>query len=338
MNFYIGNNQDAAGTLITDESSELLRTKETSNTYFLRALSFIKENPVKWIKLIVKKFVIFFSGYEVQSNYNYNFLRNFSSLLSKIPLFSFGIICPLGIMGMALARLNKKALLLFFYTLAYLLTGFIFFVLSEYRFPVAPVFMIFTAYLIVNLMKEKKLGNASLLVLCSGGLFLGLNRKIHNPHLEISHRNLGMVYRESGRFNKAIFHLNEAAKINPDYQSARLDLGVIYKKEGKYQTAIREFEKVIEINPLNAKAYYNLGNSYRETGQFNKAIACFKKTIEIDQAYPEAHNNLGVIYAENGEYEKAISQYQKTLAIDPDSIQARKNLRIALLKKENIVK
>ena len=97
-------------------------------------------------KLQVKKIVFFFNSYEWPQNLNIYLLKKVTRTL-KFPLFGFGFLVPLGILGLFLA-LNKRSLLLFFFTLCNILWVIAFFVTSRYRLPAVGCLILFAAFFI----------------------------------------------------------------------------------------------------------------------------------------------------------------------------------------------
>ena len=113
---------------------------------------------------------------------------------------------------------------------------------------------------------------------------------------------------------------NEILKSSPYHEGAQSNLGILYNQLGKHQKAINCFEKAIQINPNSANAYYSLGVIFTQLGESQKAINCFEKAIQINPNHIDAHNNLGTILNELGESQKAISCYEKAIKIEPENL------------------
>ena len=97
-------------------------------------------------KLQGKKFMFFFNSYEWPQNLNIYLLSKITRTL-RFPLFGFGLLVPLGVLGLFLA-LNKRSLLLFFFTLCNILWVIAFFVTSRYRLPAVGCLILFAAFFI----------------------------------------------------------------------------------------------------------------------------------------------------------------------------------------------
>jgi protein O-GlcNAc transferase len=147
-----------------------------------------------------------------------------------------------------------------------------------------------------------------------------------SPFHEGAQSNLGILYNQLGKPQKAINCFEKAIQINPNSANAYYSLGVIFTQLGESQKAISCYEKAIQINPNSANAYYSLGVIFAQLGESQKAISCYEKAIQINPNHIHAHNNLGVIFAQLGESQKAINFFEKAIQINPNHIDAHNNL------------
>jgi tetratricopeptide (TPR) repeat protein len=69
-----------------------------------------------------------------------------------------------------------------------------------------------------------------------------------------SHNNLGAVFFELGKFQKAITCYQKAIQIQPNYAAAHYNLGKLFKSSGEYKKTISYYQKAIQINPNYAAA------------------------------------------------------------------------------------
>ena len=54
-------------------------------------------------------------------------------------------------------------------------------------------------------------------------------------------------------------------------------MGIAYRETEEYDRAIQSYQKAIEINPKYADAYYHMGGIYEKLGNQDKADECFQK-------------------------------------------------------------
>jgi len=74
-----------------------------------------------------------------------------------------------------------------------------------------------------------------------------------------AHNNLGVVYANEGRLDKAEEEFRTALQIRPDFLDARNNLGKVYLKQGLKERAKKEFDEVRRFNPDYYKARKKLG-------------------------------------------------------------------------------
>ena len=120
-----------------------LTDSQVSSFYYGKGLAFIREQPGPFIKLTLRKIMLFLNGYEIPSNIDFYFFRDIAWPL-KMAFVPFGLLMPLGLLGMALsAGAWRKHLLYYLFFLTYSASLIIFFILARYRIPIAPVLIIY---------------------------------------------------------------------------------------------------------------------------------------------------------------------------------------------------
>ena len=150
-----------------------------------------------------------------------------------------------------------------------------------------------------------------------------------NPNFRGAHFNLGLLFQNTGDYQKAKDCYEKAIEIDPVYLNAYINLGGIFDNLKEYQKAINCYEKAIKIDPNNFNAHYNLGNMFKELEQHQKAINSYEKAIEINPNFTAAHNNLGAVFFALGDHKKAINCYKKAIEIDPNHELSLYNLGVA---------
>lgn len=93
------------------------------------------------------------------------------------------------------------------------------------------------------------------------------------------------------------------------------NLGLVYLDEGKTDKAIEYFEASVAAKPSYSVAYLNLGYAYRSREERLKSLEAFKKVIVFEPGNTKAHLGLGLLYHELGDREKAMSEYQMLLSL-----------------------
>lgn len=123
--------------------------------------------------------------------------------------------------------------------------------------------------------------------------------------------NLGVIYKDLGKYREAKEHFQKALAINPNSAKVHNNLGLIYYLRGDHGRALAEYKEALASDPDNLESYTNLGVLYKKIGDLARALESFRKALSINPFHPETNYNLGLIYEARGEIEKSISHYKK---------------------------
>lgn len=349
INFYIGNNSEATGTymdplgmgrapdLLEENSAKKagemvgreLKSSEVSSYWFHEGMRFIVTNPAAYLKLLLTKLFLLFNQYEIPVNCSSYFLKQFSGVL-RLPLITFGIIAPLALVGMFLAfKVWRRTFLLYAMIISYVIFMLLFFVLSRYRIPMAAIMIVFAGYA-VNWVIEKAIKReyrplVPILIIIAG-FSIFANWKTKEGDFSNEYYNLGMIYNERGKFEKAVDAFNKALNMSPWYLPVYPNLGLAYDNLGLYDQAIEVYQTGIKLDPKLIRAYHYLGNAYLKKGEYGEAVRVYRQVIEINPDNAEAYYNLGIAYDRSGLTGEAITAYQTAVKIKPDLTFAYNNL------------
>ena len=149
-----------------------LTPMQSSWFWFRQGVEFITGEPLAWLRLLWLKFAHFWNWYELPDNLDYVVLQWFSPLLAalnlslpppavptlavpaagtwmqiRLHLYStFGVVAPLGILGVILTRRRFRDLLpLHVLLFGYAASVLLFFNFSRFRVPVVPILALFAA-------------------------------------------------------------------------------------------------------------------------------------------------------------------------------------------------
>jgi len=126
---------------------------ESSQILMRRGLDHLLAHPADELRTTGRKLRYFWNRVESPTNLNFHFARDFSWVLRVLPLH-FGIVAPLGLFGLWLARRTwRDHLALILHLAVALVTALLFFVSAEYRVPAAPVLIVYAAYAVVSLWR-----------------------------------------------------------------------------------------------------------------------------------------------------------------------------------------
>ena len=154
-----------------------------------------------------------------------------------------------------------------------------------------------------------------------------------DPKDERAHLLLGEALQEIGRVDEAIHHYSEALRIKPNYPEALVKLGNALASKGNHDEAMQHYTEALRIRPNYEGALNNMGIAMMRQGRLQEALQYFSKVLRLNPEFVQAYNNMGYILAQQGKTDEAIRNYEKALSIEPDFVQALNNLAVAYTEK-----
>jgi 4-amino-4-deoxy-L-arabinose transferase-like glycosyltransferase len=250
INFYHGNNPEANGfyrvpvyrgislggtpeeqsanmeAVASKESGRTLSQTEVSDFWLRAGLEYIRGNPGAWASLVWRKFQFFWNAYERANIENFYFHRRFRGILS-LPLLTFGVIAPLGLLGVFLTRGRWKRLwILYGGILAYLFTALVFYVLARYRLSVVVFLIPFAGAAIVELAalaRGRRAAELALSLAALGVLVFFSNRTVARDTpggISSYHVRAGNAYVARGDTARAEEEYRKALELDGDNEAA----------------------------------------------------------------------------------------------------------------------
>lgn len=383
VNFYIGNNQDADGifkppqwartnvtglqtdarTIAEGQAGRSLKDSEVSRFYLDKSLRFIRGHPLRFLRLLGRKFFFYTNRQELYDIAYYQIYREHIPIL-KFPFISFLLVGSLGLAGVFIGFSSwRKIAPLYLFVFTYTVSILAYFVNSRYRLPFAMMMVIFSGFLIswaIAKWREKRYLAVSSVVI----LGLALAGFISLPTgLEITstgYTNLGNIYINAGQLDKAVEALKKAIEFddsdpkpyndigyvyimqnkledaerallaslsrNPRYPFVHINLGLLYGKKGDFESAEKECRQAIRLNPNIPEAHATLADAYEMTNRRSQAIEEYQRAIELDPANGMMHYNLGVIYSRQERLNEAREEFERAIQVEPSYARAHYNL------------
>ena len=331
MNFFVGNNPDATGLyweapfltsfepqyenedyrrLASEAVGRNLNTSEAGQYWFGQALDWIIREPFSYLKLLVAKFYYFWNRAEFANNISIYYSKDVSPIVKYNP-FGFWLIAPLGLGGLILLIRRKgweKSGIAIAWVLAYFTGCLLFFVASEYRLPVAPVFLVAAAYLVKEIVREFKARRAE-------------------PAMRLI--ALGLILMPFTNFRTDFIHRGENARM--DY----FNYGNTLLKQQRDKEAITRFERSLEIDPYFPEGMMKLAEAYYRAGMTEKAVKIGERVgLKNPEQILEIVQGLALQEAmallEEGKFKSALDEFSFA-GLDPEEA-AAETTRISQLK------
>jgi len=334
LNFYIGNGPEASGGFVSleqlgiaispvelikqsvavaeRETGTRLTASAASRHWLVKGLRSIRDNPVRFVVLSLKKALLFWNKNEGESNINFAFSRQFLPLFD-LPLVSFVVVGPLALTGMTLALWRRETAfsLVVAFVIAYLLSLCLVFMSSRYRLPCVPMIIILAADAANRCrlsLRAGKAGEIAAFVVLSAGFFLLANGDV------------------------------PGAIASDNFSVARFNLGNLYLEKGQLAEAAGEYLKIPRSDPNFPRSRYNLGLVYERRGMVDEATAEYRKVLEAQPDFIKAQNNLGLICYRKGLKEEAFRHFRQALTINPDDAAANYNMAVAYFGARDLTK
>ena len=150
-----------------------------------------------------------------------------------------------------------------------------------------------------------------------------------NPDFDQAMTALARALHGKGDDSGASEWLQKALARNSSNFRAWYELGWIKQRSGDYRSAESSFHKALEIQPNFALAQRDLGLIYFNAKNYAEAVPYLSKAGDLGLQDAELFNFLGICYARTGQLSRAIQSYQKALKIQPKLAEAHLNLGLA---------
>lgn len=92
----------------------------------------------------------------------------------------------------------------------------------------------------------------------------------------------GLAYHKLGQYRSAVYMLEEAIKLEPDFIEAYLNYADLFVELGQIEGALIYYDRAIEIDPNVAQIYYKKSEILSILWKKTEAIECLDKAMELD--------------------------------------------------------
>jgi tetratricopeptide (TPR) repeat protein len=308
-NFYIGNNPAANGSyvplvpgrqnteferrdafdLAERESGRKLSPGEVSRFWFGKAFAWIRANPGDWLRLLGTKLALLVNWYEMPDYEDQYFYETICGLLRTLDSFwHFGVLLPLGLVGIALTFPRRKEILVLHLVLATLAAGVVlFYVFARYRYPIVPPLVLFAAAALVRgtaLVRARRWSDLGLagIVLCFAGVASNWRIRDKDSQLAASLSHAGSITDEKQDSERAIEYYRRSLEIQPDSPEVLGNLGNALMRVRRYDEAIAAYRRSAELRPTDWRAWMRLGASLEQAGRIDEAEPFLVRALELD--------------------------------------------------------
>jgi tetratricopeptide (TPR) repeat protein len=370
INFYIGNNPSADGTwqppaefgkgvgfshetlkrLSTTIDGREAKASAASAYWTGRALRFITHQPLAYLRLLGRKFLLFLSNYEVPNDY-YPETARAVSLPLKLAFVNFGLVLALGLVGMFFAwPRRREAAPAYLFIAANLFSALLFCVLSRLRAPVIPFLLMFAGLALAELVgffRQRRTGKAGLVLAAVLAVYVVSNvipadKKSYSAQ---AWTQAGTIWLDQQDYGRAVSSFQRAVAAMPSYTYARYCLVLGLAGAGRAVDAEHEFRQIeratasaTEHNTLQrlAAARIAIANAISTgsptwkparrladawvavaDGKFSLAESLYRASLAQDSTDAETSFLLGLVYVRMDSLSPAREWLARALALDP---------------------
>jgi tetratricopeptide (TPR) repeat protein len=264
-----------------------LPTGESSRYWINEVYRMALDQPGAFIRKLFQKMLVLFNQFEAGDHYHIGFMSQFAGFF-KTPLFSFWIILPFGMAGMAVT-IGRSRKLLFISSTVFLygLTLIIFFTNTRYRLPMMVVLIPFAAMgakNFISYLKSKDNKSIAIYAAIVAVFFIieflplkgtGDLTAYYNTH--------AIILNSKGLEDEAMEYWEESSRMDKPYSAfANLYLASKYLGRNDLLKAKEYLDKVPEDSFAASSKYQLLGDIMRSEGKLEEAVKAYERSIEIN--------------------------------------------------------
>jgi tetratricopeptide (TPR) repeat protein len=131
-------------------------------------------------------------------------------------------------------------------------------------------------------------------------------------------------------FEKAVWCLREAARIQPELPGVQGRLADVYAATGRLERARQLYLRELRQDPGDLETLLALGRLLVDMHRFGEAGEKFRRILEIEPDNADAHFELGVLAERQGNDSEALMQFDVVTRLEADYPAARRRLAALL--------
>jgi tetratricopeptide (TPR) repeat protein len=124
------------------------------------------------------------------------------------------------------------------------------------------------------------------------------------------HQHTGWHYISTRKYEKAIEHLQETLKLDPEFYPPNLMLGIAYGEKNEFSQAIAYLQKARQLENIPLVLSF-FGYIYAVSRQRNKALMLLNELSELSKRVYVAPYDIALIHAGLGDKERAFEYLER---------------------------
>lgn len=345
-NFYIGNHEGAKGVyeplrpgrsstpleridakeLAELEAGRTLTAAEVSRHWLAKSFTWIAHDPLAWAALLARKFALALNAYEIPDYEDQAYYAEHSSLLRALGwLWHLGVVAPLAVAGLVLTWRRRREFAVLYALLGTLLVGCVlFYVFGRYRYPLAPLLIVFAAAGVTQaheLWRERdrrKLALAAALALVTA-VFCNWPMIDARAQLAMTHSNAGAALIDAGKPAEALDELRRSVELADDADS-RANLSAALLAHGDAAEALTHARRAVALRPDDPILIRRLGQALAASGDESGAIETLKRAIQGWPRAPESWEALVNVFVNRDDWMRALETARNALRYNAEDV------------------
>jgi 4-amino-4-deoxy-L-arabinose transferase-like glycosyltransferase len=312
-----------------------LKPSEINTFWFKWGFTFIRKQPLEYLKLLLYKAAILCNNIELGSNYLLEVDKQVTPWL-KLAFLPFGFIMGWAVIGFARIFLEPKpALALVAAFIASFLTVMIFYANSRYRMTLLPPAIIMAGGGLDYLLRKPR---RFVVILLTFGLtfFISLPpfMPIDDAHLTRSHSrawaHLGGAYKQKKQWERALWAYEKATGMEPNNYGYYLEQLNLFGALGKSEDDIIRWTQQVsqKISPEQDR-YLIIAEAYYSANDHDKALEYVEKILSSSPRDHRLYLYSGILLGKMGKHYQAREAFAKGLEIYPENIDLQFNYALA---------
>ncbi len=118
-------------------------------------------------------------------------------------------------------------------------------------------------------------------------------------------------------YAEAVEAYRKALEADPDFADAHCNLGSVFFNQDRRDRARACFERAVELQPQHVEANLNLGTLREEEGADESALHHYRAALESDPLHPDIHVSLALVYEKLQLPRTALAHWRRYLQLEP---------------------
>ncbi|MER7249722.1 tetratricopeptide repeat protein [Kribbella sp. NPDC000426] len=133
----------------------------------------------------------------------------------------------------------------------------------------------------------------------------------------------GQIHADLGEYDQALLHLDEAARLDPQYGMVFTTRSEVHRLLEQYDAALEDINRALELRPADPALLAGRGALYLDLDRTSEARADLDHAIALAPAEPTWLLWRSHLFLRSGRFTEALADVDRAVELDPSSTEAR---------------